>query len=35
MLHMRFNEISPANSCHCCFYCTLQRQNRTAPGRPV
>jgi len=35
MVHVRFNEISPANSSDCCFCCTLQRHNRTAPGCPV
>jgi len=35
MVHVRFNEISPANSSDCCFFSTLQRHNRTAPGRPV
>ena len=35
MVHVRFNEILPANSSDCCFRCTLQRHNRTAPGRPV
>jgi len=35
MVRVRFNEISPANSSDCCFYYTLQRHNRTSPGRPV
>jgi len=35
MVHVRFNEISPANSSDRCFCYTLQRHNRTAPGRPV